>query len=83
MSNTFDDTGSGSVEQIFERQYAEHLRLWLPRKMVVAIDGWARSGKNTAGEEVCKALNGVLVDSGRFYRAVTKACLNVTHHGLP
>lgn len=76
MSNTFNNTGPGSIEESFERHYAEQLRRGLPRKVVVAIDGWARSGKNTAGEEVCKALNGVLVDSGRFYRAVTKACLN-------
>lgn len=71
MSNTLDN-----VEQSFERHYAEQLCRGLPRKVVIAIDGLARSGKNTAGEEICKVLNGVLVDSGRFYRAVTKACLN-------
>lgn len=63
--------------QSLERHYSEQLRRGLPRKMVVAIDGWAHSGKNTAGEEICKALNAVLVDSGRFYRAVTKACIKV------
>jgi cytidylate kinase len=48
----------------------------LPAKMVVAIDGWAHSGKNTAGELVAEAIGGVLVDSGRFYRVLTKACLD-------
>jgi cytidylate kinase len=47
----------------------------LPAKMIIAIDGWAQSGKNTAGELVAKHLGGVLVDSGRFYRAMTMACL--------
>ena len=76
MSNIFDNTGPCTVEEGFERHYAEQLRRGLPEKVVIAIDGLARSGKNTAGEEICKALNAVLVDSGRFYRAVTKACLN-------
>ena len=47
----------------------------LPTKMIIAIDGWAHSGKNTAGELVARHLGGVLVDSGRFYRALTRACL--------
>jgi cytidylate kinase len=46
----------------------------LPAKMLIAIDGWAQSGKNSAGEKVAEYLGGVLVDSGRFYRAITKAC---------
>lgn len=48
----------------------------LPANMVVAIDGWAHSGKNTTGELVAEAIHAVLVDSGRFYRALTKACLD-------
>jgi cytidylate kinase len=48
----------------------------LPAKLIVAIDGWAQSGKNTAGELVAKQIGGVLVDSGRFYRALTKASLD-------
>lgn len=48
----------------------------LPKQMIVAIDGWAQTGKNTSGELVAEAIDGVLVDSGRFYRAVTQACLN-------
>ncbi len=53
-----------------------HLNLpALPAQMVVAIDGPARTGKNTAGELVAEAIGGVLVDSGRFYRALTKAAL--------
>lgn len=47
----------------------------LPADFVVAIDGPARTGKNTAGALVAEAIGGVLVDSGRFYRALTKAAL--------
>jgi cytidylate kinase len=47
----------------------------LPAKMIVAIDGWAQTGKNTSGELVAEHLGAVLVDSGRFYRALTKGCL--------
>ncbi len=47
----------------------------LPKQMVVAIDGQARTGKNTAGELVAEAIGGLLVNSGRFYRALTKAAL--------
>jgi cytidylate kinase len=47
----------------------------LPSDMVVAIDGWAQSGKNTVGELLADSIGGVLVDSGRFYRALTKACM--------
>lgn len=48
----------------------------LPGAMIIAIDGWAQSGKNSTGEKVAEYLGGVLVDSGRFYRAITKACLD-------
>lgn len=48
----------------------------LPGRMLIAIDGWAQSGKNSAGEKVAEYLGGVLVDSGRFYRAITKACVD-------
>src|SRR5438876_2377342 len=48
----------------------------LPNKMIIAIDGWAQTGKNTSGELVAEHLGAVLVDSGRFYRALTKACLD-------
>src|SRR4051794_5835789 len=48
----------------------------LPTQMIVAIDGWAQSGKNTAGELVAEAIGAVLLDSGRLYRAITKACLD-------
>jgi cytidylate kinase len=66
-----------------ERKLLQAVRLpalppWLaalPADFVVAIDGPARTGKNTAGALVAEAIGGVLVDSGRFYRALTKAAL--------
>ena len=48
----------------------------LPKSLVVAIDGTAQSGKNTVGEIVAQTIGGVLVDSDRVYRALTKACLD-------
>lgn len=53
----------------------QRLRDALPTKMLVAIDGRAQSGKNTVGALVAEELDAVLVDSGRFYRALTMACL--------
>lgn len=50
----------------------------VPATMVVAIDGWAQTGKNTTGALVAEYLGGVLVDSGRFYRAVTLACIEAS-----
>lgn len=47
----------------------------LPADMIITIDGPARTGKNTAGELVAEAIGGVLVDSGRFYRALTQAAV--------
>ena len=47
----------------------------LSQFLVIAIDGWAQTGKNSAGELVAAAIGGVVVDSGRFYRALTSACL--------
>ena len=48
----------------------------LPTKMIIAIDGWAQTGKNSTGELLAGHLGGVLVDSGRFYRAITKGCMD-------
>src|ERR1043166_3099475 len=48
----------------------------LTAKMVIAIDGWAQTGKNTSGALIAEHLGAVLVDSGRFYRAITRACLD-------
>lgn len=66
-----EPTESTSLPAIEKSPYPE-----LPSHLVIAIDGWAQSGKNSAGEKVAEFLGGVLVDSGRFYRAITKACLN-------
>lgn len=42
---------------------------------VVAIDGPAGSGKSTLAKAVAKAIDGVVVDTGAMYRAVTVALL--------
>src|SRR5229473_2223604 len=46
----------------------------LPPEMVVAIDGVSTITRKPVGELVAQALGAVLVDSGRFYRSLTKSC---------
>lgn len=45
-----------------------------PRKMLVAVDGWPDLDKVELGGRTAESLGGVLVDSGRFHRALVKAC---------
>jgi len=43
--------------------------------MLVSIDGWTGVGKTTVGLLVAERINGVFVDSGRLYRALTASCV--------
>ncbi|MBF0171178.1 MAG: (d)CMP kinase, partial [Nitrospinae bacterium] len=43
---------------------------------VVAIDGPAGSGKSTLARKVAEAIDGVVIDTGAMYRAVTAALLD-------
>ena len=40
------------------------------RKIIIAIDGYASSGKSTLGKDLAKALGYVFIDSGAMYRGV-------------
>src|SRR3954463_3158645 len=51
---------------------AEEVR---PDKCVVALDGPSGSGKSTVSRRLATALNGVYLDTGAMYRAVTWAVL--------
>jgi CMP/dCMP kinase len=51
-----------------------------PRKLVIAIDGPAASGKSTTARLVAERLGYMHVDTGAMYRAVT---LKVLRSGLP
>lgn len=51
---------------------AEELR---PEKCVVAVDGPSGSGKSTVSRRLATALDGVYLDTGAMYRAVTWAVL--------
>ena len=46
------------------------------RKITIAIDGPAASGKSTVAKEVAKELNYIYIDSGAMYRALTLKALN-------
>ena len=50
------------------------------RKIIVAIDGPAASGKSTTAREVAKKLGYTYIDSGAMYRAVT---LQALHDKIP
>lgn len=51
---------------------AEHSR---PKQCVVAVDGPSGSGKSTVSRRLATALDGVYLDTGAMYRAVTWAVL--------
>ncbi|MDT5033375.1 MAG: CMP/dCMP kinase [Actinoplanes sp.] len=51
---------------------AEEMR---PEKCVVAVDGPSGSGKSTVSRHLATALDGVYLDTGAMYRAVTWAVL--------
>ena len=42
-----------------------------PRKIVIAIDGYASCGKSTMAKELARKIGYVYIDSGAMYRAVT------------
>ena len=50
------------------------------RKITIAIDGPAASGKSTTARRVARKLNYVYIDTGAMYRAVTLAAL---HNNIP
>jgi len=41
------------------------------KKITIAIDGYASSGKSTLGKDLAKALGYIFIDSGAMYRGVT------------
>ena len=45
------------------------------KKITIAIDGPAASGKSTVAKQVAKALNYIYIDSGAMYRALTLKAL--------
>lgn len=51
-----------------------------PKKIKIAIDGPAASGKSTTARAVARRLNYLYIDSGAMYRAVTLAALEA---GIP
>lgn len=46
-----------------------------PRKIVIAIDGYASCGKSTMAKELARNIGYIYIDSGAMYRAVTLYCL--------
>ena len=44
--------------------------------MVIAIDGPAGSGKSTIAKEIARLSNGIYLNSGKLYRAITYYCIS-------
>ena len=55
---------------------AVNLRRDITKKLVVALDGPAGSGKTTAAKTLAKELNILYLDTGAMYRACALACVN-------
>lgn len=55
---------------------AVNLRRDLTRKLVIALDGPAGSGKTTAAKNLAKILNILYLDTGAMYRACALECVN-------
>lgn len=47
----------------------------MPKKITIAIDGYAACGKSTLAKALASALNYTFIDSGAMYRAVALYCL--------
>lgn len=55
------------------------------KKITIAIDGYASSGKSTLGKDLAKALGYIFIDSGAMYRGVAWFALTkglITSNGL-
>ncbi len=46
-----------------------------PRKIVIAIDGYASCGKSTMAKELARKIGYIYIDSGAMYRAVALYCI--------
>ena len=45
--------------------------LFLPKPLIIAVDGYSSCGKSTLAKQIAKQLNYIFVDSGAMYRATT------------
>ena len=46
-----------------------------PRKIIIAIDGYASCGKSTMAKELARKIGYIYIDSGAMYRAVALYCI--------
>lgn len=55
--------------------FVEFFKYYPMKKIIIAIDGPAGSGKTTTARELARMLNYIYIDTGAMYRAVTLAWL--------
>lgn len=65
----------GSPVPVYLRD-AVNLRRDITKKLVIALDGPAGSGKSTTAKNLAKAYNILYLDTGAMYRACALECLN-------
>lgn len=53
----------------------------MPRKLIIAIDGYSSCGKSTFAKAIARKLDYIYIDSGAMYRAVTLYCLRKGYAG--
>ena len=66
---------AGRASHVYLRG-AENLRRDITKKLVIALDGPAGSGKTTAAKNLARELNILYLDTGAMYRACALACVN-------
>jgi cytidylate kinase len=49
----------------------------MPKKLIIAIDGYSSCGKSTFAKSIAKELGYIYIDSGAMYRAVTLYCMRI------
>ena len=52
------------------------------QKIIVAIDGFAATGKSSLAKRLAKALGYTYIDTGAMYRAITYFNLNISNNYL-
>src|SRR5450759_1753907 len=51
------------------------MKIYMDKKLIIAIDGYSSCGKSTFARLIAKEMNYIFIDSGAMYRTVTLFCM--------